>query len=481
MNISDKYEAVIGLEVHAQLMTKSKIFASDDTTFGRPPNTQVSTITLALPGTLPKTNKEVVEMAVKMGIACNCNIAPYTIFSRKNYFYADLPKGYQISQDKFPICEGGFVDIKVGELKKSISLTRIHLEEDAGKNNHELDEQFSMIDLNRAGVPLIEIVSDPVISNSDEAYAYITEIRKLVRFLDVCDGNMEEGSMRCDANISIRLKGEKILNTRVEVKNMNSVRNVKRAIDGEIKRQIELVEKGEKVIQQTRSFDPSDGSTFPLRSKESAHDYRYFPEPDLPPISISAEIIEAIKLKMPPLPNVLFNQFVNEYGLSEYAAGVLTDEKETASYFLELTKNNTNYKAAANWILGEIKSYLNESGIQMKNFMVSPASIIELIKLVDGNIINLSGAKKIFIELTKGEKGTAISIAEQLNLIQNADQDQLSQWVNIVLEKNPEKVKEYKNGRKGILGLFMGDVMKLSQGKADPKLTTKLLQQLLDN
>ena len=420
-------------------------------------------------------------MAVKMGIACNCNIAPYTIFSRKNYFYADLPKGYQISQDKFPICEGGFVDIKVGELKKSISLTRIHLEEDAGKNNHELDEQFSMIDLNRAGVPLIEIVSDPVISNSDEAYAYITEIRKLVRFLDVCDGNMEEGSMRCDANISIRLKGEKILNTRVEVKNMNSVRNVKRAIDGEIKRQIELVEKGEKVIQQTRSFDPSDGSTFPLRSKESAHDYRYFPEPDLPPISISAEIIEAIKLKMPPLPNVLFNQFVNEYGLSEYAAGVLTDEKETASYFLELTKNNTNYKAAANWILGEIKSYLNESGIQMKNFMVSPASIIELIKLVDDNIINLSGAKKIFIELTKGEKGTAISIAEQLNLIQNADQDQLSQWVNIVLEKNPEKVKEYKNGRKGILGLFMGDVMKLSQGKADPKLTTKLLQQLLDN
>ena len=447
MNISDKYDAVIGLEVHAQLMTKSKIFASDDTTFGRPPNTQVSTITLALPGTLPKTNKEVVEMAVKMGIACNCNIAPYTIFSRKNYFYADLPKGYQISQDKFPICEGGFVDIKVGELKKSISLTRIHLEEDAGKNNHELDEQFSMIDLNRAGVPLIEIVSDPVISNSDEAYAYITEIRKL----------------------------------RVEVKNMNSVRNVKRAIDGEIKRQIELVEKGEKVIQQTRSFDPSDGSTFPLRSKESAHDYRYFPEPDLPPISISAEIIEAIRLKMPPLPNVLFNQFVNEYGLSEYAAGVLTDEKETASYFLELTKNNTNYKAAANWILGEIKSYLNESGIQMKNFMVSPASIIELIKLVDDNIINLSGAKKIFIELTKGEKGTAISIAEQLNLIQNADQDQLSQWVNIVLEKNPEKVKEYKNGRKGILGLFMGDVMKLSQGKADPKLTTKLLQQLLDN
>jgi aspartyl-tRNA(Asn)/glutamyl-tRNA(Gln) amidotransferase subunit B len=480
MNISDKYEAVIGLEVHAQLMTKSKIFASDDTTFGSPSNTQVSTITLALPGTLPKTNKEVVEMAVKMGIACNCNIAPYTIFSRKNYFYADLPKGYQISQDKFPICEGGYVNIKVGELKKSISLTRIHLEEDAGKNNHELDNQFSMIDLNRAGVPLIEIVSDPVISNSDEAYAYLTEIRKLVRFLDVCDGNMEEGSMRCDANISIRLKGEKILNTRVEVKNMNSVRNVKRAIDGEIKRQIDIVEKGGKVIQQTRSFDPSDGSTFPLRSKESAHDYRYFPEPDLPPILISAEIIEAIKLKMSPLPNVLFNQFVTEYGLSEYAAGVITDEKETASYFLELTKNNTNYKAAANWILGEIKSYLNESGIQMKNFKVAPSSIIELIKLVDDNVINLNGAKKVFIELTKGDKGTAISIAEQLNLIQNADQDQLSQWVKKVLENNPEKVKEYKNGRKGILGLFMGDVMKLSQGKADPKLTTKLLQQLLD-
>lgn len=480
MNISDKYEAVIGLEVHAQLLTKSKIFASDDTTFGRMPNTQVSSITLALPGTLPKVNKNVVEMAIKMGLACNCHIAPYTIFSRKNYFYADSPKGYQISQDKFPICEGGFVEIEVAGIKKKITLTRIHLEEDAGKNNHEIDNRFSMIDLNRSGVPLIEIVTDPVIRNSEEAYAYVTEIRKLGRYLDICDGNMEEGSMRCDANISIRKKGETILNTRVEVKNMNSIRNVKRAIDGEIKRQIELVEKGEQVIQQTRSFDPTDGSTFPLRSKESAHDYRYFPEPDLPPILISSEFIDEIKSKMPPLPKDLFNQFIKKYNLTDYAAKVLTDEKETALYFLELAKGTTNYKSAANWILGEIKSFLNESDIQMKDFKVSPNSIVELINLLDENYINSGSAKKIFLEIANGENGSAKSIAEKLNLIQSDDKQQLLQWINQTLEKNPEKVTEYKKGKKGILGLFMGDIMKLSQGKADPKLTTILLQDLLN-
>lgn len=480
MNSTEKYEAVIGLEVHAQLMTKSKIFASDDTTFGRSANTQVSAITLALPGILPKLNKEVVEMAIKMGIACHCHIAPYTIFSRKNYFYADSPKGYQISQDKFPICEGGFLEISINKLKKSISLTRIHLEEDAGKNNHELDENYSMIDLNRSGVPLIEIVSDPVISNSEEAFAYLYEVRKLVRYLGICDGNMEEGSLRCDANISIRLKGEKVLNTRVEVKNMNSLRNVKRAIDGEIKRQIDLVESGGKVVQETRSFDASDGSTFSLRSKESAHDYRYFPEPDLPPVVISKEKIAEIKSKMPLLPSEYLDLFTDKYQLSEQDAMLLTEEKRMADFFLALTKETNNYKSAANWIMGEIKSILNDGSAQIEQLKVSPKIIGELILLVDENKLNSSSAKRIFEEHLKGSKGTALEIAQSMSLIQSSDKDELTEWIMTAISKNPEKVIEYKKGRKGILGLFMGDIMKLSGGKADPKLCTKLLQEFLE-
>jgi aspartyl-tRNA(Asn)/glutamyl-tRNA(Gln) amidotransferase subunit B len=477
--VYEKYEAVIGLEVHAQLLTKSKIFAADATEFGAAPNTQVSPITLAMPGTLPKLNRAVVEMAIKMGLACQCQITEVNHFARKNYFYADLPKGYQISQDKTPICQGGSVLINVNGEQRTIGLTRIHMEEDAGKNNHELDPFFSLVDLNRAGVPLIEIVSEPEIRNSDEAYAYLTEIRQLVRYLDVCDGNMEEGSMRCDANISIRLKGETHLNTRVEVKNMNSIRNVKRAIDGEIRRQVEIVESGGKVVQQTRGFNPADGSTAPLRSKEFAHDYRYFPEPDLPPVIIKKDRLAEIEAKMPPLPRALFARFTKEFGLSEYDAGVLTDEKEVALYYLALIEKTPHYKAAANWIMGEVKSYLNENACHINDFPLKAEKMAGVISLQEDGVVSSSGAKKIFEALIQQPEKDAKELAQSLNLIQSSDSDELKTWAEAALAKFPQKVTEYKNGKKGILGLFMGEVMKISQGKADPKLTTKILEDLL--
>ncbi|MEZ5004252.1 MAG: Asp-tRNA(Asn)/Glu-tRNA(Gln) amidotransferase subunit GatB [Chitinophagales bacterium] len=477
--VNDKYEAVIGLEVHAQLMTNTKIFASEPSSFGATPNTQVSAITLALPGTLPKLNRRVVEMAAMMGLACHSKINEVNYFERKNYFYPDLPKGFQTSQDKSPICVGGYIEVETEEGKRELALTRIHLEEDAGKNNHELDANYSLVDLNRAGTPLIEIVTEPVLRNSDEAYALVTEIRRLVRYLEICDGNMEEGSLRCDANISIRLKGEQTLGTKVEVKNMNSIRNVKRAIDKEIKRQIKAVEKGEVIVQQTRSFDPTDGSSFPLRSKEFAHDYRYFPEPDLPPIVISKERLEEIKSLMPHLPYELQKQFVETFGLSDYDAKVLTDEKDIALYFLEVTKSTINYKAAANWIMGNVKSYLNEKNIGIAELAIAPERLSELIQLVDNDQLSVKNAKTVFYEMLNKPKDSALVIAEDLNLIQDTDQNELDQWVLAAITSFPDKVSEYKKGKKGLIGFFMGEVMKLSKGKADPKLATKMLSELL--
>lgn len=479
-SVYDKYEVVIGLEVHAQLLTKSKIFTSDSTEFGAAPNTQISPITLALPGVLPKLNKDVVNMAIKAGLALNCNITEVNHFARKNYFYADLPKGYQISQDKTPICTGGYLDIEVNGEKKRIGITRIHMEEDAGKNNHELDPFFSLVDLNRAGVPLAEIVSEPDLRSSDEAYAYLTEMRKLVRYLEVCDGNMEEGSMRCDANISVRLKGATEFGTRVEVKNMNSIRNVKRAIDGEVIRQIDLIESGEQVVQQTRGFNPADGSTAPLRSKEYAHDYRYFPEPDLPPLIVKQDRVDAIKETMPPLPHELVEKFTTQFGLSAYDAGVLTDEREIALYYLALTELTKNYKAAANWIMGEVKSYLNQNAINIEDFVLKPNHIVAIIELVDNGTVSSSGAKKLFDALVEKPESAALDLAKELQLVQNSDGDQLKAWAEAALAKFPAKVQEYKGGKKGILGLFMGEVMKVSGGQADPKATTKILQELLE-
>lgn len=480
MSKYEKYEIVVGLEVHIQLNTQTKLFAADETSFGAAPNTHISPITLGLPGVLPKINKAVVEKAIKMGIACHCKINEVTYFDRKNYFYADLPKGYQISQDNAPICTGGYIEINQNGVSKPIALTRIHMEEDAGKNNHELDSEFSLIDLNRAGVPLLELVSEPDIRSSDEAYAFLTEIRKLVRYLDICDGNMEEGSMRCDANVSVRLKGETSYRDRVEVKNMNSIRNVKRAIDFEVKRQIDIYEQGGVVEQETRSFNQADGSSFTLRSKENAHDYRYFPEPDLPPLIIKSSDINQIKAAMPALPKELALQFIHEYQLSAYDAGILTDEKETATYYCELIQHASNYKSAANWVINEVKSYINDKGILLNEFKVSPKQLAEIIQLVDDSIVSSSAAKQLFLQFAEGNELSAIALAEQLNLIQSSDSDELIAWVNQVLAKFPDKVSEYKKGKKGNINLFMGEVMKLSRGVADPKATTKLLQEQLN-
>lgn len=480
MDYHEKYEVVVGLEVHIQLNTRTKIFAADETTYGAAPNTQISPVTLGLPGILPKLNKAVLEKAIKMGLACHCKITEVNHFARKNYFYADLPKGYQISQDKAPVCTGGFVEISVNNVKKQIALTRIHMEEDAGKNNHELDPDYSLIDLNRAGVPLIEMVSEPDIRSSDEAYAYLTEVRKLVRYLDICDGNMEEGSMRCDANVSVRLKGEDFYRNRVEVKNMNSIRNVKRAIDVEVKRQITIYENGGTIDQETRSFNQADASSFPLRTKEKAHDYRYFPEPDLPPVIVTQSTIEAIRALMPPLPKELAHKFISDYHLSEYDAQVITDEREFAFYYLELIKHTSSYKSAANWLINEVKSYISHKGISLADCLVTPDRLAEIIRLVDEGIVSSSGAKSIFMAFAEGNTGSAVALAEQLNLIQSSDSDELAQWATQALNKYPDKVAEYKKGKKGNINLFMGEVMKLSRGAADPKLITKILQELLN-
>lgn len=482
MSFYSKYEPVIGLEVHIQLLTKSKAFSSDSTEFGAEPNTQISVITLGHPGTLPKVNKKAIEYAVRLGIACNCNITRENIFARKNYFYPDLPKGYQISQDKTPICTGGHISVKNADgSEKKIRLIRIHLEEDAGKSLHDQDPFDTLIDLNRAGVPLLEMVSEPDIRSGEEAYNYLTEIRKLVRYLDICDGNMEEGSMRCDANISVRLKGVKDFGKKVEVKNMNSIRNVQRAIDHEIRRQIDLLESGQTFEQETRSFDPISGTTFSLRSKEYAHDYRYFPEPDLQPVLLEQEYIEEIRKKLPPLPSELFKKYTQEFELSEYDAGVLTDIKEIALYFEKLLAYTHNYKQAANWVMGPVKSYLNENAIEITQFPLSAEKVAELIKLVDdGKVSHSTASQKIFPELVSNPFKSAYGIAEEMNLLQESDESSIQALVEQAIAKFPEKVAEYKKGKTGLVGLFMGEVMKLSKGKADPKVANRLVKELLE-
>jgi aspartyl-tRNA(Asn)/glutamyl-tRNA(Gln) amidotransferase subunit B len=482
MSVYDKYEAVIGLEVHIQLSTKSKAYSPDSAEYGAPPNTNVSVITLGHPGTLPVTNEKVIEYAIRLGLACNSIIRKENHYSRKNYFYADLPKGYQITQDTTPVCSDGYITIKTksGEEKK-INLIRIHMEEDAGKSIHDQDPFDTLIDLNRAGVALLEMVSHPEIRSGEEAYQYLTEVRRLVRYLGICDGNMEEGSLRCDANVSVRLKGSELFGKRVEVKNMNSIRNVQRAIEFEIKRQIDDTEAGKAITQDTRSFDAVGGTTFVMRSKEMANDYRYFPDPDLPPVIISEAVIELIRAQMPALPQELYKKYVHTLGLSEYDAGILTDSQEIALYFEELIKICPNYKAAANWVMGPVKSYLNENAVDIKDFPVDFAKIAELIKLIDDGKISYSvAAQKVFPQMILSPDKTPIAIAEQLNLIQESDSGLLKTYAEQVVAAYPEKVAEYKAGKVGLLGLFMGEVMKLSKGKADPKLTSQLIKDILD-
>jgi len=475
------YETVIGLEVHAQLLTKTKLFCADETVFGAEPNTHISPVTLGYPGTLPVLNKEAVRMAVKMGLACHSEIETWNYFARKNYFYPDLPKGYQISQHTTPVCKGGYVNISGPSEDKKVLLNRIHLEEDAGKSMHNPNDQYTSLDFNRAGVPLIEIVTEPCLSSSDEAVTFLTNLRRILRYLEICDGNMEEGSLRCDANVSIRKIGQIALGTKVEIKNLNSIRNVKRAIDFEASRMRALADKNQPVNQETRSFDAISGTSFSLRSKEEANDYRYFPDPDLPPFEVTAEMLRSIEQIIPALPEQLVSRYMNIHNLSRYDAEVITDDKETSDYFELMISFTPSYKAAANWILGPVKSYLNETGTSMSNFPLKPEVMAFLINLVEEGRIHFSTASsRIFPELVSGAGTDPLQIAVSLNLIQTDDHTQIMAWVNQVIEKMPEKVLEYKKGKKGLLGLFVGEVKKISNGKADPQLTNQLLIQKLE-
>lgn len=479
--IRNKYEAVIGLEVHAQMLTKTKAYSNDINEYGAHPNTNVSVITLGHPGTLPVMNKKTIEFAIRLGLACGSDIAPNQYFARKNYFYPDLPKGYQITQDKTPICTSGAIHIRTEDGEgKEIKITRIHMEEDAGKSIHDVDVFDTLVDLNRAGTPLLEIVSEPDIRSSQEAYNYVTEVRKLVRYLDICDGNMEEGSLRCDANISVNLKGASEFGTKVEVKNMNSIRNVQRAIEFEIARQIEAIENGEEIVQETRGFDALKGITISQRSKEAANDYRYFPEPDLQPLVVMKEDIEAIKSEMPALPRELFNRYTKEYGLSDYDAYNLTDNKGIALFYEALIQHTSNYKAAANWMMGDVKSYLNEFGFEIHEFPISVERLAALITIIDeGKISNSVASQRIFPELLKSDL-SPLAIAEQLNLIQDSSEDTLKGFILQVFEENQAEVERYRNGEKQLTGFFMGKLMKVSNGKADPKIANKLLRELLE-
>lgn len=477
--LHDKYEAVIGLEVHAQLQTRSKLFCGDSTAFGAAPNTHVSAISLAHPGTLPRTNKKAVEYAVKMGLACNCSITQQNYFARKNYFYPDLPKGYQVSQHTTPICVGGIVPITVNGKQINVQLNRIHLEEDAGKSIHDLSDEFTCIDLNRAGTPLIEIVTEPCMHSADEAFAYVTAIRKLVRWLNICDGNMEEGSLRCDANVSIRLKGETKLGTKVEIKNLNSIRNVKRAIDIEIERMIGLAEKGERIIQQTRSYDADRNTTFSMRDKEEANDYRYFADPDIAPFYLKDDYISDIKALLPLLSAQLEEKFKADYKLNDYDAAWLCEDKEIADLFEATAKYTANYKGIANIFTGPLKQFINDNDISYESLHNKANHIAALINIIDEGKVNFSVASSKILPAIIKEDKTPLQIAEELNLLQTNNTDELNTWIDAAIAAMPDKVKEYQKGKKGLIGLFVGEVKKLSKGKADPKIVTTLLEEKL--
>jgi len=490
MGTNDKYEIVVGLEVHARLLTKTKLFCGDSSVFGDEPNTNVSPITLAHPGVLPKMNKEAIAFAVKLGLACHCEISKQNYFARKNYFYPDLPKGYQVSQHTTPICKGGYIMIKVATGNKDVQLNRIHMEEDAGKSLHDVFENETALDLNRAGTPLLEIVTEPDLSSGDEAYAYLTELRKLVRYLEICDGNMEEGSLRCDANISVRRSGDKKLGTKVEVKNLNSIRNVKIAIEYEADRLISLLENGEAIQQQTRSFDAATGTTFATRDKEDAEDYRYFPEPDLTPFDLTDEFIDSVKETIPVLQSERIKKYISVHQLSEYDATALTEEKEFADYFEDLmSSNNSNGqnvavkpKSAANWMLGPVKTWLNEENKNINEFPLSSSSLTALIKLVEQDKLSFSAAtSKIFPLLIKDPAADPLQESEKLNLIMNSDSDYILPIADAVLLQFESKVTEYKKGKKGLLALFVGEVIKRSKGKADPKVVNEILIQKLNS
>ncbi len=479
--VYDTYETVIGLEIHVQLSTASKAFCADDASYGGDPNTHISTISLGHPGTLPRLNKEQVAFAVRLGLALGSRINLHNAFDRKNYFYADLPKGYQITQDREPICIGGSLEIEVGDSKKVVRIHHIHMEEDAGKSMHDLDAPHSLIDLNRAGVPLLEIVSEPDLRSAEEVDAYMSAMRRLVRYLEISDGNMEQGSMRCDCNVSVRKRGIETLGERCEVKNLNSMRYARRAIRYEFKRQVDLLEAGGKVDQQTLNFDPNTGTTSPLRDKEDAHDYRYFPEPDLPPIVLTEEYIKKIEAEMPPLPWALFQEFTEVLDLPAYDARLLTEEKETALYFLKVNEAHSDSKAVANLLINKILPYCNEEGISPNQFPLEPTKLAEFLTLIDsGKVSNTIAYQRLFPAMLAATEASAADLAKQLNLLQTDDEDFLSNLVAQVLEAFPDKVTAYQKGKKGLIGFFMGEVMKRSKGKAAPQATNQLLREKLE-
>jgi aspartyl-tRNA(Asn)/glutamyl-tRNA(Gln) amidotransferase subunit B len=479
MGNAEKYEAVIGLEIHAQLATASKLFCGDAASFGAEPNTHISPITMGHPGTLPKTNLKAVEYAIKLGIACGSRIENNNYFARKNYFYPDLPKGYQITQHTTPICVGGAITIKGEAGDKIIQLNRIHLEEDAGKSIHDISDLDTYIDLNRAGTPLVEMVTEPCIHSAQDAFLFVSEVRRLVRWIGVCDGNMEEGSLRCDANISIRLKGETKLGTRVEVKNLNSIRNIKKAIEFEIDRLIQITESGGTILQQTRSFDANNDTTFSIRDKEDANDYRYFPDPDLAPFQLTQQYIKDIENAMPVLPGVLKNTWKDAYALSEYDVEQLCENKEEADFYAAFTKQTNQYKSAANWIIGPIRAYLNENNTSYNTLLPYIPYLVELLDLVASNQLNFSVASGKVFKAVMQQMQSPTAYAKSNNLLQSNSSDEMEAWVDQVLLIHPEKIIEYKKGKKGLIGLFTGEVKKLSQGKADPKITMQLLEQKL--
>ena len=479
--IRDKYQVVIGLEIHVQLCTASKAFSADKNSFGDDPNVNVSAITLAHPGTLPKGNKKAVEYAVKIGLACGCKISKYNYWDRKNYFYPDLPKGYQLTQDNQPICVGGVVPIVTASGKKrTVNLNRIHMEEDAGKSIHTDGSPDTLIDLNRAGVPLLEIVTEPDLYSSEEASALLTRVRQIIRYLEISDGNMEEGSMRCDANVSVRLKGETKLGQKVEIKNMNSMRNVQNAIEYEIERQILMCEKLEKIVSETRLFDVEKGTTHGMRSKEEANDYRYFPDPDLQPLELTDKYIADIKAQMPALPQELIAKYTTEYQLPELDAYVLTETKYFAAYFERLAELVGDYKRASNWMMGPVRSYIRENNITILDFEIKEQRLAKLIALVQSNQVSYTAAsQQLFPELIKDTKSTPEVLAAKLNLIQESNEDSLLPIVQEVIAAFPKKVEEYKKGKKGLIGMFVGEVMKRSKGKADPKKSNELMAKEL--
>lgn len=476
MGIAEKYEAVIGLEIHAQLATQSKLFCGDAASFGAEPNTHISPITMGHPGTLPKTNVKAVEYAIKLGIACGSRIENNNYFARKNYFYPDLPKGYQITQHTTPICVGGAITIKGEAGDKIVHLNRIHLEEDAGKSIHDASALDTYIDLNRAGTPLVEMVTEPCIHSAQEAFLFVTEVRRLVRWIGVCDGNMEEGSLRCDANISIRLKGDKKLGTRVEVKNLNSIRNIKKAIEFEIDRLINITETGGTILQQTRSFDANNDTTFSIRDKEDANDYRYFPDPDLAPFQLTQQYIQDIEIAMPVLPEALKNIWKCDYALSDYDVEQLCENKEEADFYAAWTKQTNQYKSAANWVLGPIREYLNETNSNYNALLPFIPYLVELLDLVASKELSFSMASGKIFKAVMQQMQSPREYAKSNNLLQSNSSDEIEVWVDQVLLMHPEKIIEYKKGKKGLIGLFTGEVKKLSQGKADPKITMQLLE-----